>query len=47
MRIARPEASERRIGAGLFGGRQDTILFNGYGDQMAGLYSGQDLAKDY
>ncbi|MES2143985.1 MAG: protein-methionine-sulfoxide reductase catalytic subunit MsrP [Pseudomonadota bacterium] len=41
------QASERRIGAGLFAGRQDTLMFNGYGDQVAGLYSGQDLLVDF
>lgn len=41
------QASERRIGAGFFAGRQDTLMFNGYADQVAGLYAGQDLAKDY
>ncbi len=41
------QASERRIGAGLFSGRVDTQMFNGYGDQVASLYSGQDLKKDY
>ncbi len=41
------QASERRIGAGLFAGRQDTLMFNGYGDQVAGLYSGMDLAANY
>lgn len=41
------QATERRIGAGLFGGRQETLMFNGYGDQVAGLYAGQDLAVDY
>lgn len=41
------QATERPIGAGLFGGRKDTLPFNGYGDQVAGLYAGQDLAKDY
>ena len=41
------QASERRIGAGLFAGRQDTLMFNGYGDQVASLYSGLDLAKNY
>lgn len=41
------QASERRVGAGLFGGRVDTVKFNGYGDQVASLYVGQDLAKDY
>ncbi len=38
------QASERRIGTVK---RFDTIKFNGYGDQVAGLYAGQDLAKDY
>ncbi len=41
------QASERVIGAGLFGGRKDTLMFNGYGDQVAGLYAGMDLAKEY
>ena len=41
------QASERRIGAGLFGGRVDTLMFNGYADQVASLYAGQDLAVDY
>lgn len=41
------QASERRIGGGLFGGRQDTLMFNGYGDHVASLYAGQDLAVDY
>ena len=41
------QVSERRIGAGLFGGRIDTPMFNGYAEQVASLYSGQDLAKDF
>ena len=41
------QASERRIGAGLFSSRQQTVLFNGYGDQVAGLYKGMNLAKFY
>lgn len=41
------QATERRIGAGLFGGRQETLMFNGYGDQVAGLYAGMDLATHY
>lgn len=41
------QASERRIGAGLLAGRQETLMFNGYGDQVAGLYAGMDLAKNY
>jgi len=41
------QASERRIGSGLFGGRQDTLMFNGYEAEVASLYAGQDLTKDY
>ena len=41
------QASERRIGAGVFAGRQDTLKFNGYGDEVASLYAGMDLAKFY
>ena len=41
------QGSERRIGAGLLGGRQETLMFNGYGEQVAGLYDGMDLAKYY
>ena len=41
------QASERRIGAGLFAGRQDSVMFNGYGDQVASLYDGMDLAATY
>ena len=41
------QATERRIGAGLFGGRQETLMFNGYADQVAQLYAGMDLALDY
>ena len=41
------QASERRIGAGLLAGREPTLMFNGYADQVASLYSGQDLAKDF
>lgn len=36
------QASERRIGE--FGKRK-TTLFNGYGEQVAGLYAGMDLKK--
>ncbi|MDR0809553.1 MAG: protein-methionine-sulfoxide reductase catalytic subunit MsrP [Gemmobacter sp.] len=41
------QASERRIGEGFFAERVDTVKFNGYGDLVAGLYAGQDLAADY
>src|SRR5215470_4889957 len=38
---------ERVIGAGLFSGRKKTVIFNGYGDQVASLYKGMDLNKYY
>ena len=41
------QASERPLGGGLFGGRVDTLMFNGYEDQVASLYAGQDLAVDF
>lgn len=41
------QATERPIGGGLFAGRQPTQMFNGYGDQVASLYAGQDLKVDF
>ena len=41
------QATERRIGAGVFAGREDTLMFNGYGEEVASLYSGMDLAVNY
>lgn len=41
------QASERRIGGGLFARRRDTLMFNGYEDEVAGLYEGMDLAEFY
>jgi methionine sulfoxide reductase catalytic subunit len=41
------QASERVIGAGGFGGRQKTLMFNGYEKQVAALYKGMDLARFY
>ena len=41
------QSSERRIGAGLFAGRQDTLMFNGYEEQVASLYAGMDLTANY
>lgn len=40
------QASHRVIGGGLFGGREDTLMFNGY-DEVASLYDGMDLTVDY
>ena len=39
------QASERPIGGGLFAGRQPTLMFNGYEDEVASLYEGMDLEE--
>ncbi|SFR51196.1 sulfoxide reductase catalytic subunit YedY [Yoonia tamlensis] len=39
------QATERLIGGGLFAGRQDTLMFNGY-PEVASLYEGMDLSVD-
>lgn len=39
------QASERRIGGGLFSPRISTLKFNGYEEEVAGLYAGMDLAR--
>lgn len=41
------QASERVIGAPIWKQRQPTLMFNGYEDQVAGLYKGMDLKKFY
>ncbi len=43
------QASERVIGGGggVFGSRQRTLLFNGYEKQVAALYRGMNLEKNY
>ncbi len=41
------QASERPIGAGIFAPRKETLMFNGYADQVAHLYEGLDLRKNY
>jgi sulfoxide reductase catalytic subunit YedY len=38
------QASERRLGEFR---KRPTLMFNGYADQVAGLYSGMDLRKNY
>lgn len=40
------QASHRVIGGGLFNGREDTLMFNGY-PEVASLYEGMDLAENY
>lgn len=40
------QATERVIGGGgFFGRRQPTLMFNGYGPQVAAMYRGMDLRK--
>ena len=41
------QATERRIGGGLFSPRQDTLMFNGYEDEVASLYQGMDLRVNF
>lgn len=43
------QASENRIGEGGFFGanRRPTLPFNGYGEEVAGLYSGMDLRANF
>jgi sulfoxide reductase catalytic subunit YedY len=41
------QARERRIGAGIFTPKQDTLMFNGYADQVASLYAGMDLRRNF
>ena len=41
------QKSERRIGQPFYAQRRATLIFNGYGDQVASLYNGMDLKKNY
>jgi methionine sulfoxide reductase catalytic subunit len=43
------QAKERRLGEGFLGQglTRDTIMFNGYGDQVASMYAGMDLIRNY
>ncbi|WP_170361986.1 protein-methionine-sulfoxide reductase catalytic subunit MsrP [Ruegeria arenilitoris] len=41
------QASEREIGGGLFAKRIPTLMFNGYENEVAGLYEGMDLSQYY
>jgi sulfoxide reductase catalytic subunit YedY len=40
------QSSERLIGGGLFSGRQETLMFNGY-EEVASLYEGMDLQENF
>ena len=39
------QATERRIGGGLFAKRQPTLMFNGYQEDVAEIYKDMDLTK--
>jgi sulfoxide reductase catalytic subunit YedY len=39
------QKTERRIGLPFYEQRRTTLMFNGYGDQVASLYNGMDLRK--
>jgi len=42
------QATERRIGEdGIFAKKRPTLMFNGYGAQVASLYAGMDLKKNF
>ena len=41
------QARERRIGNSAFAPKQPTLMFNGYGEQVADLYRGLDLVKNF
>ena len=41
------QKTERRVGGGLFAGRIETLMFNGYEEEVAGLYEGMDLIKNH
>ena len=38
---------ERRIGLPFYAQRRATLMFNGYGEQVASLYNGMDLKRNY
>jgi sulfoxide reductase catalytic subunit YedY len=41
------QATERRIGAPFLAARRPTLLFNGYAEQVAALYQGMDLRRNF
>ncbi|MGC9419770.1 MAG: protein-methionine-sulfoxide reductase catalytic subunit MsrP [Rhodovulum sp.] len=41
------QATERRIGGGLFSPRIPTQMFNGYAEEVASLYEGMDLVRNF
>ena len=48
--VPHPRWSQKRhrvLGTGVFGKKEDTLLFNGYADEVAYLYKGMDLRKNF
>ena len=46
--VPHPRWSQKRhrvLGRGIFGDKEDTLPFNGYAEEVAGLYKGMDLKK--
>jgi sulfoxide reductase catalytic subunit YedY len=41
------QAHEHRLGGGFFDRPIATLMFNGYGEQVAGMYKGMDLRKNF
>jgi sulfoxide reductase catalytic subunit YedY len=41
------QRTERRIGQPIYAQRRTTLMFNGYGDQVASLYTGMNLKRDF
>ena len=41
------QARERRIGTSVFSTKQPTLMFNGYGEQVAHLYADLDMRKNF
>ncbi|MGD0630168.1 MAG: protein-methionine-sulfoxide reductase catalytic subunit MsrP [Terracidiphilus sp.] len=41
------QKTERRIGLPFYAQRKTTLMFNGYGEQVASLYNGMNLARDF
>jgi methionine sulfoxide reductase catalytic subunit len=41
------QKTERRIGQPFYEQRRTTLMFNGYGEQVASLYNGMDLKKNF
>jgi len=41
------QAKEHRLGGGIFARPIPTLMFNGYGDQVASMYAGMDLRKNF